>query len=840
MLISTAFFALAAAGTAAAQASTYRFAPLKTVRPEIEYANYTPEQKTLVAKQAREMLYVNSHRYVKKDTVGVDVIAGINKIVDEAPKLSNKAFNEALSGLFLSLRDFHTNYYNTGAASCYTYLTPFSFQFVDSKDIAFDPRIVVQSLTTIPAVLQASPEASKVQVGDLLTKIDGLSFREHWEKNKAKVGGANRYGGYRSALGLLSQRGGLLYPTPENDTIKFTFSRNGKSFDVTVPWVTAANKACIADAPLGGGASKAPTNSLTSEKKYHGLPDRSPKEVLAVKIDPRVDPSNGLDAFPTDIGAIAYKPTESAMVFYSHYTHGGRNLGVIRLTSFTDAADPTSEIALGEVRRLLLEDFAETDAVLVDLRDNGGGSLNYADTLPQYFGHTDYAPGYGRAIVHPNNAAIFLGSPYGGSDWAAAYNATKPGDKYTPAIRFNAPEVVNTVGTLYLKPVGLLTDANCYSACDTFSGAMKDNGFATIFGEDKTTGAGGANVVEHRSFFQVAAPQIFKPLPYQDTDASGATRKGVGNFRTAWRATIRSGLNNGKLIEDYGISSDVVVRQTVADVIGSSNSSTQFDKIADYLKQKGVKSNTAKLFFQSPLDTTRGFIGQKLAFPYTSQDIKLLVVKDAAGKEVARASPSPVHGRTKGVLSSKGPLTAFGYTTYTITGYNADDKKVLKTHRTARVQPGPSDYLKVSAGQTYKFANTAADKKYAVVYNLNTPAANGFQINGGKLTVGNGKQYVDNTNSAFTLFTKLPGSGTLSFDVDGATEQDYDYLTVYVRDSTTNAAPVVIYKKSGQFAESVSFDISNLNGAYELTFEFTSDGGVTDRGVTLSNIAIKA
>ena len=113
-----------------------------------------------------------------------------------------------------------------------------------------------------------------------------------------------------------------------------------------------------------------------------------------------------------------------------------------------------------------------------------------ADSIPQLFG-PNILPGGARAIVHPINQKIFLNSTeYRRDNWSEAYEKAKPGDVLTPIATFNTIETANTVGQVYLKPVGLLTNANCYSACDLLSAIVQDNEVGTIYGEDGSTGAG--------------------------------------------------------------------------------------------------------------------------------------------------------------------------------------------------------------------------------------------------------------------------------------------------------------------------------------------------------------
>ncbi|KAJ3166088.1 hypothetical protein HDU88_003634 [Geranomyces variabilis] len=837
MLITSAFTFLIAASAATAQLTpAKRYGLLKDVRPELGFANYSPAQKDLVAQQVQAMFQIYSHEYTKITDLHVDAQDRIAKARKNAASLSLKDFNYEMASIFLSLRDFHTNYEIGGAHSCYGFVTPFKFNFVASHDIANDPRVVVEALSVVPEILALTKDqVSKVQVGDSLEKIDGLTFREHWIKTQAATGGANQYGGYRAALGLLSSINGKLYPAPAKDSITFEFCRPGTNitYSVTVPWVTVGKRACLADAPGGGSAN-------FGAPKFHGPNLTQEKKKGPVGVKPS-SPLDGMKLFGDSNNDLVWKTTDSSIINWTIYKHGGANLGVIQLTAFEDDTHPDGLGPAVEVfQGLLLKELSETDSVVIDLRDNGGGIISFADVLPQLF-VPNFVPGKARALRTENNRILMVENSADGPIWAASYNQSHPGDRYTVPEAFSTVEQDNAVGQLYLRPVGVFTDANCYSSCDMFSASMQDFG-VTVFGEDGTTGAGGANVVEHRSFLQAAAPSIFKPLPYQDVDANGAVRLGAPDFRVAWRETLRVNKNAGVVIEDRGILTDVVVRPVVADFLPVNNAtgkSTQFDKIAATLKKAGTSTGKAGLFFQSPLTVQYSTTGSAVSFPYSSQLIKKLELRDSANKVVGQASPSPYYRRTSGALKASKNSTDLGYFSYNIRGYGANGQQVLTTKRVVTVTPALDKYVKVAKGQTFTYAGKAA---FSAVYNSNSPAANGWQVsNTGVAVVGNGIQYVDNTDTDLRIFASVPAGGaklatTFKFD----TELNYDFFTISVRSVSTGAptAPVQLTRQTGKGSVDQTFDLPG--GNIDISFHFVSDGGVDMSGVTISKIAIKA
>ncbi|KAH9275689.1 hypothetical protein BASA83_001989 [Batrachochytrium salamandrivorans] len=86
------------------------------------------------------------------------------------------------------------------------------------------------------------------RTGDQLLAVNGLSFVDWFEQNKFKSGGgANEFGGQRSALRFLSTRYGETNRLPSEDSITFKFkSRTNpqNSYTVNVPYVSGHDEEC--------------------------------------------------------------------------------------------------------------------------------------------------------------------------------------------------------------------------------------------------------------------------------------------------------------------------------------------------------------------------------------------------------------------------------------------------------------------------------------------------------------------------------------------------------------------------------------------------------------------
>lgn len=145
----------------------------------------------------------------------------------------------------------------------------------------------------------------------------------------------------------------------------------------------------------------------------------------------------------------------------------------------------SAEEVIKTIRLLLVNELKDTDALVFDVRSNGGGQISLADGIPQLF-TPSFDPMGARALISKVNEKIFESSLFTNTEWASSY-ALSLEHTYMYPVRFTSKESANYYGMAYLKPVAVLTNANCYSACDLFAASMQDSGAAVIFGEDPTT-----------------------------------------------------------------------------------------------------------------------------------------------------------------------------------------------------------------------------------------------------------------------------------------------------------------------------------------------------------------
>ncbi|MEI7677244.1 MAG: S41 family peptidase [Bacteroidales bacterium] len=124
----------------------------------------------------------------------------------------------------------------------------------------------------------------------------------------------------------------------------------------------------------------------------------------------------------------------------------------------------TFETAIGDGNLdEIISDFSLCNGIIIDIRDNGGGSLTNVDLLAARFTNERRLVGY---IQHKTGK--------GHNDFSTPY-----------------PKYLETTGRLrYQKPVVVLTNRHCFSSANDFVSVMKQLPTVTILGDSTGGGSG--------------------------------------------------------------------------------------------------------------------------------------------------------------------------------------------------------------------------------------------------------------------------------------------------------------------------------------------------------------
>ena len=264
------------------------------------------------------------------------------QIASDAESLSDDELHKELSTLFMSLRDGHTLYKFPGPHSCYSVTQAISFSL--ALDIN-DTKIIVSEFNKNQQVLDISPNATKIALGDQVLQIDSMSIDEYYAKNKFMIGGANSDASKRAMLTFMAVRDGALSMMPMENTVTYLLQsrQSGEKYSVSLPWVSSKLGSCY-DAWINGNPTMSKSRGLFDDKPKFKMQDT----LLSKDVDDKM--SLFSNNFVGDLNpfGIDFQDTLDPLLKYGIWKPGEDNIGVLQLKSFypssKDAVALTSQI----------------------------------------------------------------------------------------------------------------------------------------------------------------------------------------------------------------------------------------------------------------------------------------------------------------------------------------------------------------------------------------------------------------------------------------------------------------------------------------------------------------
>ncbi|KAH9253118.1 hypothetical protein BASA81_008953 [Batrachochytrium salamandrivorans] len=762
--------------------------------------------------------------------------------------------------------------------------TGVTFTFIEGDaDIAKNPTVVVTSTAKHPDLRALFGEDySKIQAGDELLAINGLSFVDWFEKNKFISGaGANVFGGYRAALKYLTTIYGKFNRLPSDDSINFQFKSHANPdiiYTVNVPYVSRRNEDCW---NLGNNLYKSITGKSLPGTPETGLPvnaeqsghnhksDTAHLPTESHEMDSPEDPKRGAAmgemSSSRQRSAVLMNPTDVTQITWGIYKPESTNMGIIKLDSFSlDDVGTTNlvvEKATMIIRSLLVNELKDTHSVIYDLRGNSGGNAEFADSMVQLF-KPDFKPFGDRYLMNIIVFNLFVkGQDYNVNPYAKAWQETKarqetkawqetePGSRFSNVFFLNSVESANTLGQVYVRPMGVLNDGRCYSACEVFSGGIQGHGAGTIFGEDGQTGGGGATVMKLDPTLIDASPKHFQKFPFSQELTSGSITY-ANTLSVGVTQIVRTGRYNGQTIEDAGIEPEIIVRPRWSDLQPNPTTNTQYDRIAESLARTGQENGQSKLHFISEPFTIETPTG-KFSLKVEAAGIDEFIVFQADEKTVVAQQ------KKKWSFTKKQKLTipvsaagsALGNNRITIVG-KTEGVQVLKTIRNVRTIPDDDNYMKI---RTRRFIFEGTSDSVGLYQSPTTAPADGWNNLKGPWMIGNGVQYVGNVDSSIEAFFSAP-IGTkinIGIDVDLDSEPGCDFLYLSVK-SSGGVEDFLLRSKSLHGAKTFNVISGRKRSVrkttpfitkskkFSVSLRFASDGTVEVIGATINSLTVSA
>jgi hypothetical protein len=297
------------------------------------------------------------------------------------------------------------------------------------------------------------------------------------------------------------------------------------------------------------------------------------------------------------------------------------------------------------------------------------------------------------------------------------------------------------------------------------------------------------------------------------------------------RQSVRVGSNEGKLIEDYGVVSDYIVRPLISDVF-ANNSKSQWDRIAATLET--LSRNADPLSFKAYPQEVVDMSLPMLKFDVSCMGIEKLLVSWDGGKNILSQNlDESIDSLFELNVQLNGPP---GYYRFLLNGFAKYDVERVRTYRTIRMIPAVDSFLTLPSNQLLNLGRSDP-----AIFNLQENLTSGWSRN---MQIGNFVQYDNDVNSKLSFFINSAPAVSLHFKADYRTEADYDYFRIGFQDSTgihdfiqnaTNpAAPPGL---SGNGSVNATFSFRPV-GAFEVFFLFSSDAGTTSQGVRINEATL--
>ncbi|KAH6586407.1 hypothetical protein BASA50_000581 [Batrachochytrium salamandrivorans] len=839
MLVSSVITLLAISATSvlATNYDTYNLLKDDRAAGRFVFPLTTLAQKEVILSNVESALAIWVNYKSKIDHYGsaADPFPIVKKLRENIKTITDKQLQLGLTDAFAMIRDHHT---------CWTNMAPYSCFYATTGDY------------------------SKIQVGDELLAINGLSFVKWFDQNKFKYGfGANEFGGQRAALDYLTTIYGETNRLPSKDSINFQFKSRANpqnSHTVNIPYVSGHDEDCW---NLGNKLYKSvtsrtipgtPETSLFVSAKQPGHNHKSKIPLLSPrghKMDSPEDPKRGAAiekrSSPEHKPVVPMNPTDVTEVTWGIYKPDSANMGIIKLDSFDPKDVETKSLAILKaimiIRSLLANELKDTKSVMYELRGNSGGDVRFANSMVQLF-KSDFEPFGDRYLMNKITFDLFVrGKDPNVDPYAKAWQETEENSRFTNVFFTNSVESANTLGQAYLRPMGVLNDGRCYSSCELFSGAIQGHGAGTIFGEDGRTGGGGATVLKLDPFLIRASPTYFKKLPFSQELTSGSITY-ANTLSVGVTQFVRTGRYKGQGIEDVGIETDTVFRPRWSDLQPDSSTNTQYARIAASLARTGQKNGQSRLHFVCEPFEIENPIG-KFPLEVEAAGIYEFTVFQADGKTVIAKQRSRATTKQKFSIPVSAAGSALGNNRITIVGKTAG-KQVLKTIRNVRTIPDDDKYMKIS---TTGFTFTDLSDSVGLYQSSTTAPADGWNNLNGLWMIGNGVQYAKNIESSIEAFFIAPVGTQINIGINVAldTVPYFDFLYLSVK-SSGGVEDFLLSSKSldgkkmfngvsgANMIVKKTIPFTTTSEKFSVALKFASDQFFQFTGVTINSFTVSA
>jgi hypothetical protein len=520
-------------------------------RSHIAQGPLTDAQRRLVLDQAEILIgEVYCHLPLKRAMHAIDPLQALRLLRHRLADLSETEFHVQLQRIFLGLHDLHTNYILPSRYAGFAFLGIFLERCVDTGRTAYLVTKTFDHITGDP----------QLKAGVEVTHWNGTPIQLAVEANAAREAGSNKAAQLAQGLQNMTLRSINMSLPPDEDWVDVTYKVDGATHESRVPWRVFES---ATEVTTPGTLPSLPTGVEVEAKHLVGmdlrteLTRRVKRRLFAPASLHAPDPSAAKAGArkrravePLAAGPVATSRPDELKARVVDTPSGP--YGHLRIFTF-HMQDQNIDAFINEVIRLLT--VLPPEGLILDVRGNGGGYVIASEFLLQFLSPRRITPEPFQFVSTPGTTGLATTvADY--QEWKASLEeSVTTGSAYSSGFPLYPADLVNSVGQIYQGPVVLVTDAQCYSACDLFAAGFQDHEIGPVLGVAANTGAGGANVVTHEDLRTEWTSGALKQLP-----------KGV-QMRVALRRCLRVGAWMGQPVEDLGVVPDEIHELTKKDLL---------------------------------------------------------------------------------------------------------------------------------------------------------------------------------------------------------------------------------------------------------------------------------
>lgn len=535
----------------------------------------TSSERLLLIEQALVLIESNYvHLPLKQAMHATDPVQALKllryRVETEGDALGDLEFHRVMTGIFMSMRDLHTNY-----------LLPDPFRGM----VAFVP-FMVEEFTEAEArrylVTNISEGFSEPHFapGVEVTSWNGIPIARAVEIQGAHYAGSNAEARRARGAATLTVRQLALALPPDEDFVLVGYTdAAGQARELRVDWMVVSAPLATTDIlppdPRDSRGAASVGQDLEMQAVQHVQKllyarHAAADEQRKGKLPPPEESAGAAEAGAAVSGSLGPFVPVSVMDGRTVETASGR-FGHIRIRSFSyqHPALHWTQIVQSYVDRFIeLAESLPQEGLIIDVRGNGGGIIMAGERLLQLMTPRDIQPEPTQFITSALNLDICEAQGFLAPWVTSLREATITGAQYSRGVPITAPAEANDTGQRYFGPVVLITDALCYSTTDIFAAGFQDHAIGPVIGVHNNTGAGGANVWTH-DLLQQFLPGSVPGSPYRPLPKQAAMRVSV-------RRTMRVGENAGTPVEDLGVKPDHLRPLSRNDILNGNEDLLEF------------------------------------------------------------------------------------------------------------------------------------------------------------------------------------------------------------------------------------------------------------------------